>query len=55
MVTARMMAIATGYEDADDPDALRRYPALLIACERAPESGHNLPSQPTISFFPLAS
>ena len=49
MVTARMMAIAAGYEDADDLDALRHDPALLIACERAPESGHHLPSQPTIS------
>ena len=49
MVTARMMAIAAGYEDADDLDALRHDPALLIACERAPESGHDIPSQPTIS------
>jgi hypothetical protein len=49
MVTARMMAIAAGYEDADDLDALRQDPALLIACERLPESGHDKPSQPTIS------
>ena len=49
MATARMMAIAAGYEDADDLDALRHDPALLIACERAPESGHDIPSQPTIS------
>ena len=49
MVTARMMAIAAGYEDADDFDALRHDPALLMACERAPESGHDIPSQPTIS------
>jgi DDE family transposase len=49
MVTARMMAIAAGYEDADDIDALRHDPALMIACERAPESGRNIPSQPTIS------
>jgi len=49
MVTARMMAIAVGQEDADDLDALRHDPALLIACERAPESGHDIPSQPTIS------
>jgi Transposase DDE domain group 1 len=49
MVTARMMAIAAGYEDGDDLDALRHDPALLIACERAPESGHDIPSQPTIS------
>ena len=49
MATARMMAIAAGYEDADDLDALRRDPALLIACDRAPESGLDIPSQPTIS------
>jgi len=49
MVTARMMAIAAGYEDGDDLDALRHDPALLIACDRAPESGHDIPSQPTIS------
>jgi DDE family transposase len=44
-----MMAIAAGYEDADDLDALRQDPALLIACERLPEGGHDIPSQPTIS------
>ena len=49
MVTARMMAIAAGYEDGDDLDALRHDPALLIACDRAPEGGHDIPSQPTIS------
>ena len=49
MVTARMMAIAAGYEDADDLDALRNDPALMIACGRAPETGRDIPSQPTIS------
>jgi hypothetical protein len=49
MVTARMMAIAAGYEDADDLDALRDDPALMIACDRAPETGRSIPSQPTIS------
>jgi hypothetical protein len=49
MVTARMMAIAAGHEDADDLDALRQDPALMIACNRAPEGGHDIPSQPTIS------
>ena len=47
--TARMMCIAAGHEDADDLDALRHDPALLIACNRAPEGGHDIPSQPTIS------
>ena len=49
MVTARMMAIVAGYEDADDLDALRNDPALMIACNRAPDGGHDIPSQPTIS------
>ena len=49
MVTARMMAIAAGYEDCDDLDALREDPALKIACERAPESGAGIASQPTLS------
>jgi Transposase DDE domain group 1 len=49
MITARCMAIAAGYEDADDLDHLRRDPALMIACDRAPETGADLPSQPTIS------
>jgi len=49
MVAANTMAIACGYEDADDLDALRHDPALKIACDRAPESDGGLPSQPTIS------
>jgi hypothetical protein len=47
MVLARMMAIAAGYEDCDDLDALRTDPAFKIACGRAPESGQDLMSQPT--------
>lgn len=49
MATARMMAIAAGYEDCDDLDALRHDPALKIACERAPETGAGIASQPTVS------
>jgi hypothetical protein len=49
MVMARMMAIACGYEDADDLDTLRHDPALKIGIDREPESGAGLPSQPTIS------
>jgi hypothetical protein len=49
MVTAPMMAIAAGHEDADDLDALRFDPALMLACNREPEGGHGIPSQPTIS------
>lgn len=49
MVRARMMAIAAGYEDCDDMDVLRSDPALKMACGRAPETGIDLMSQPTLS------
>jgi len=49
MATARMIMIAAGYEDCDDIDALKGDPALKIACGRAPESGLDLMSQPTLS------
>jgi hypothetical protein len=49
MVRTRMMMIAAGHEDCDDVDRLRTDPALKIACDRAPESGVDLMSQPTLS------
>ena len=49
MVTARMIAIACGYEDCDDLDALKSDPAMKIACGRLPETGADLMSQPTLS------
>lgn len=49
LMTQRVMQIACGYEDADDSDSLRRDPALKIACGRAPLSGDDLGSQPTMS------
>ena len=45
----RMFAIACGYEDADDCDALRGDPLFKLAVGRAPESGRDLCSQPTMS------
>ena len=45
----RMFAIACGYEDADDCDALRTDPLFKLAVGRAPESGRALCSQPTMS------
>ena len=45
----RMFAIACGYEDADDCDALRTDPLFKPAVGRAPESGRALCSQPTMS------
>ena len=49
MAMVRMAMIAAGYEDCDDVDALRSDPALKIACGRAPETGADLMSQPTLS------
>ena len=49
MAMARMVMIAAGYEDCDDVDALRSDPALKIAIGRAPDSGCDLMSQPTLS------
>lgn len=51
MIAARAMAIAAGYEDCEDLDALRDDPALKIAIGRRPATGHGLPSQPTLSRF----
>ena len=49
MLRFRMFAIACGYEDADDCDALRGDPLFKLAVGRAPESGRALCSQPTMS------
>ena len=49
MIRARMFAIACGYEDCDDLDALRFDPAFKLACGRLSESGDELMSQPTLS------
>src|SRR5215212_7791146 len=49
ILRARMLAIACGYEDADDLDHLRRDPGFKLACGRLPETGRDLCSQPTIS------
>ena len=49
MATARMLMIAAGYEGCDDIDALKSDPALKIAVGRAPETGADLMSQPTLS------
>ena len=49
ILLARILAIACGYEDADDLDSLRFDPAFKLACGRLPESGGDLMSQPTVS------
>jgi hypothetical protein len=49
MLRFRMLAIAAGYEDADDCDSLRSDPVFKMAVGRCPESGEALCSQPTMS------
>lgn len=49
ILRARMLAIACGYEDADDLDYLRTDPGFKLACGRLPDSGADLCSQPTMS------
>src|SRR5215204_3381293 len=49
ILLARILAIACGYEDADDLDSLRTDPAFKLACGRLPESGADLMRQPTVS------
>ena len=49
ILRARILAIACGYEDADDLDVLRTDPAFKLACGRLPDSGNDLCSQPTVS------
>src|SRR5215213_5307771 len=49
ILRARILAIACGYEDADDLDHLRTDPAFKLACNRLPDSGGDLCSQPTMS------
>lgn len=49
ILRARMLAIACGYEDADDLDHLRGDPGFKLACGRLPDSGTDLCSQPTMS------
>lgn len=49
LLRQRIVAIACGYEDANDFDYLHTDPAIKLACGRAPQSGKNLASQPTLS------
>ena len=49
ILRARVLAIAWGYEDADDLDALRDDPGFRLALGKLPQSGAGLASQPTMS------
>jgi hypothetical protein len=49
MSRQRLFQIASGYEDCNDADSLRQDAALKTFCDRLPESGEDLASQPTLS------
>lgn len=51
LLKQRVYQIASGYEDANDSNELRRDPILKIACDRRLSSESDLASQPTISRF----
>jgi hypothetical protein len=51
LLRQRVVAIACGYEDANDFSTLACDPAMKLACGRAPKSDGDLGSQPTVSRF----
>ncbi|MCW3477712.1 IS1380 family transposase [Limobrevibacterium gyesilva] len=55
ILRACMLAIACGYEDADDLDHLRDDAGFKLACGRLPDSARDLCAQPTVSRWENAS
>lgn len=51
MVRQRVYGILAGYEDQNDHDTLRHDPVFQLVCDRLPEEGAELASQPTLSRF----
>ena len=51
LLRQRVYAIALGYPDGNDADALRADPIHKLLLERDPRSGDSLGSQPTLSRF----
>ncbi len=51
ILRARAMAVACGYEDADDLDALRHDPGFMMVPGKAPGEEVGLVSRPTMSRF----
>jgi hypothetical protein len=49
ILRARILAIACGYEDADDLDTLRHDPGFKLALGKLPDGPVGLASQPTMS------
>ncbi len=57
ILRAGILAIGTGYEDADDLDARRHDPAFRMALSKTPEAeeaGLGLASQPNLSRWEIA-
>jgi hypothetical protein len=48
-VRQRLFQIALGYADQSDADTLRLDPLACLACDRRPDDGRGLSSQPTLS------
>ena len=49
LISQRVYQIACGYEDCNDSDDLRSDPVFKSICQRLPEDGSDLGSQPTMS------
>jgi len=53
LITQRVMAIALGYEDANDAARLACDPVHKLLVGRNPLDGEDLASQPTLSRFEM--
>ena len=51
MVRQRVYGVLAGYEDQNDHDTLRYDPVFQLVCDRLPDDGAELASQPTLSRF----
>lgn len=51
LIRQRIYGICAGYEDCNDAKTMRRDPVLKAACDRDPDEGADLASQPTLSRF----
>lgn len=51
MVRQRVYGILAGYEDQNDHDTVRYDPVFQLVCDRLPQDGAELASQPALSRF----
>jgi len=51
LLSQRVFQIASGYEDANDCNDLRKDPIIKIACDKLPDAEEELGSQPTMCRF----